>query len=217
MNLEEVKARMVRITRAMIYEEFDLLLGCLMLAPLCVNFDTNKNQELITFIVVAEDLVRLRPNTEGVVEWKNLLQRPPADLLEPLRAILELYRPHILEACRIVYDRLVPYRQRRRYDLVQYAKRLLDGDMEFWTGCWAIAGVRTDLEESEWFNPLLTSFLCIVDDLENYPAGDRSRCDPVYLARTDKELAEYRQRIEQGVYEDCRKIIQRYSDPELQV
>lgn len=208
-KLTKIKQRMVAIAHRVLDGRLNPFEASQMLAPLCQSFDTVENEEMITFIVVAEELDKLQKGLGIVLNWDQEKANP-----DVLKDLIDLYRPSIIEACQIIYKKFMTTPQRGRYSLVKIAKELLAGEIDFWDGCCWIAGARLYLDEPERDDPLLLSFLGTQSEIETYPRFEpwRSKCDPVYLAEKDRRLAEYRKSIEKSVYEDCREIIRRYDD-----
>jgi hypothetical protein len=203
-DLTQIKTQIVQITRKVLDGRVGGLQGCLLLAPLCNHFNTNENQELITFLVVADELQK-----PGL---SNRMQGSRSDIA--LDAFAKEYDYHILEACKIAYDKFVTYEQRAQYHLVDLCKQLLSGDIDFWDACCRISGGTLALEELGQDNPLFSVFQTIDSEIEDCPRNSlwRSRCDAGYLEKKDRELESYRKAIEQDVYKDCREIIRQYDD-----
>lgn len=211
MEIDDVKNRMVRICRAMLRKDLDLLAGCYMLYPLCKFYDANDNHEIYTYIVVTEEVIKLCDFR--FVDQK--LYHANAVSQENAIKILREYAPHITQACRITYDKLISPHLRAKYGLVEDAKDLLEGKVEFWEGCGHISAARHDLDPPYCEDPVLLWFYSIIDDVNKYPSN-QSRCDPVYWKNKQQQLSHFKADIEQDVYDSCKAIIEKYSEPSIE-
>jgi hypothetical protein len=95
-------------------------------------------------------------------------------------------------------------------EIVNIARRLLDGEYPLFEACHRIAALRWRLPNPD--DPLFDTFVAIACETEDLPLGDqRQYWDSPALKRKDDEAAAYAKKVRSAAEEAAEKTVSRYS------